>query len=68
VGFSPSPRDRANLQRILETTWNVMDKARDAIEAKLATVNADEVVAQALAMSGGSSGSAPGSPASNPDG
>jgi len=68
VGFSPSPRDRANLQRILETTWNVMDKARDAIEAKLATVNADEVVAQALAMSGGSSGSAPGSPASRPDG
>jgi hypothetical protein len=68
VGFSPSPRDRANLQRILETTWNVMDKARDAIEAKLATVNADEVVAQALAMSGGSSGSVPGSPASSPDG
>jgi hypothetical protein len=68
VGFSPSPRDRANLQRILETTWNVMDKARDAIEAKLATVNADEVVAQALAMSGVSSGSVPGSPASRPDG
>ena len=68
VGFSPSPRDRANLQRILETTWNVMDKARDAIEAKLATVNADEVVAQALAMSGGSSGSAPASSASRPEG
>ncbi len=68
VDFSPSPRDRANLQRILETTWNVMDKARDAIEARLATVNADEVVAQALAMSGGSSGSAPGSPASRPGG
>jgi len=45
-----------------------MDKARDAIEARLATVNADEVVAQALAMSGGSSGSAPGSPASRPGG
>jgi len=68
VGFSPSPRDRANLQRILETTWNVMDKARDAIEAKLATVNADELVAQALASSGGSSGSAPESSASRPDG
>jgi hypothetical protein len=26
VGFSPSPRDRANLQRILETTWRVMDR------------------------------------------
>jgi len=68
VGFSPSPRDRANLQRILETTWNVMDKARDAIEAKLATVNADELVAQALASSGGSSGSAPESSASRPAG
>jgi len=68
VGFSPSPRDRANLQRILETTWNVMDKARDVIEARLATVNADDLVAQALATSGGSSGSAPESPASSPDG
>ena len=68
VGFSPSPRDRANLRRILETTWNVMDKARDVIEARLATVNADEVVAQALATSGGSSGSAPELPASMRDG
>ncbi|MBU0639329.1 MAG: hypothetical protein KKB50_10730 [Planctomycetes bacterium] len=68
VGFSPSPRDRANLQRILETTWNVMDKARDAIEAKLATVNADDLVAQALARSGNSSGAAPASSASRPDG
>ena len=68
VLFSPSPRDRANLQRILETTWNVMDRARDVIEAKLATVNADEVVAQALAMSGVSSGAAPASSASSPAG
>ncbi len=68
VGFSPSPRDRANLQRILETTWNVMDRARDMIEAKLATVNADDLVAQALATSGGSFGSAPESSASNPAG
>ncbi len=68
VGFSPSPRDRANLRRILETTWNVMDRARDVIEAKLATVNADELVAQALATSGGSSGSVPASSASSPAG
>lgn len=66
VLFSPSPRDRANLQRILETTWNVMERARDVIEAKLATVNADELVAQALATSGDSSGSVPESPASRP--
>jgi hypothetical protein len=33
VGFSPSPRDRANLQRILETTWRMMDRARDLVGA-----------------------------------
>ena len=64
VGFSPSPRDRANLQRILETTWNVMDRARDVIEAKLATVDTEALVAQALATSGSSSGAAPASSAS----
>jgi hypothetical protein len=68
VGFSPSPRDRANLQRVLETTWRVMDKARDLVEARLATVDAEQIVAQALATSGISSGSAPESPASTPDG
>ncbi len=68
VLFSPSPRDRANLQRILETTWNVMDKARDVIEAKLATVDTEALVTQALATSGSSSGAAPASSASSPAG
>jgi hypothetical protein len=68
VGFSPSPRDRANFQRVLETTWTVMDKARDVIEARLATMNAEQIVAQALATFGDSSGSAPASSASSPDG
>ena len=68
VGFSPSPRDRANLQRILETTWRVMDKARDVVEARLATVDAESLVAQALATSGSSSGAAPASSASSPAG
>ena len=68
VGFSPSPRDRANLQRILATTWNVMDKARDVIEAKLATVDTEALVTQALATSGSSSGAAPASSASSPAG
>ena len=68
VLFSPSPRDRANLQRVLETTWRVMDKARDLVEARLATVDAEQIVAQALATSGTSSGSAPGLSASTPDG
>ncbi|MBP9024759.1 MAG: hypothetical protein KBH81_01285 [Phycisphaerae bacterium] len=68
VLFSPSPRDRANLQRVLETTWRVMDKARDLVEARLATVDAEQIVAQALATSGTSSGSAPASPELTPDG
>ncbi|MEW6197753.1 MAG: hypothetical protein AB1601_03690 [Planctomycetota bacterium] len=62
VLFSPSPRDRANLQRVLETTWRVMDKARDLVEARLATVDAEQIVAQALVTSGTLSGSAPESP------
>jgi len=68
VNFSPSPRDRANLQRVLETTWRVMDKARDLVEARLATVDAAQIVAQALVTSGTSSGSAPALSASTPEG
>jgi len=66
VGFSPSPRDRANLQRILETTWRVLDKARDVVTARLAGIDTEALVAQVLANSGNSSGGAPESPASLP--
>jgi hypothetical protein len=48
VGFSPSPRDRANLQRVLETTWRVMDKARDLIEAQLNSNELERTIEQAL--------------------
>lgn len=68
VGFSPSPRDRANLQRVLETTWRVMDRARDVIETRLESVNVEKVVEQALATAGTLSGAAPESSASIPDG
>ncbi|MBK8915045.1 MAG: hypothetical protein IPM64_10685 [Phycisphaerales bacterium] len=68
VGFSPSPRDRANLQRVLTTTQAVLEKARDAVEARLTQLNPDELVAHALATSGASSGTPPGSSASNPGG
>jgi hypothetical protein len=68
VGFSPSPRDRANLQWILETTWRVLERARDVVEARLANVDTEKIVAQALASSGASSGAAPESPASSPVG
>jgi hypothetical protein len=67
VGFFPSPRDRANLNRVLEKTWRVMDKARDVIEARLESVNVEKVVEQALASAGTSSGDAPASSASIPE-
>ncbi len=68
VDFSPSPRDRTNLGRVLETTWQVMDRARDVIETRLKSVDVESVVEQALKAAGNSSGDAPGSPASIPDG
>jgi biotin synthase-related radical SAM superfamily protein len=67
VNFSPSPRDRQNLGRVLETTWSAMEKARDLIEARLASGELEKAVAQALATAGSSSGAVPASPASTPD-
>ncbi|MCL4742280.1 MAG: hypothetical protein KJZ54_08760 [Phycisphaerales bacterium] len=74
VGFCPSPRDRANLGRVLKATKEVMDKARDMVEARLDTLvgggGLEKVVEQALAQAqtglGSSSGSAPASSASIP--
>jgi len=68
VGFSPSPRDRANLQRVLETTWTAMDRARDVVEARLNSGELDQVVEQALATATNSSGAARVSSASSPSG
>jgi hypothetical protein len=67
VDFSPSPRDRANLRQVLHKTYQVMDQARDLIEAKLSSAALDQAVAQALATAGDSSGSAPASAAVTPD-
>ena len=53
VGFSPSPRDRANLQRVLETTWRVMDKASRRGGKRGA---ADESADARLPVAGGASG------------
>jgi len=39
VAFCPSPRDRANLGRVLQATREVMDKARD-----LATRRIDHLI------------------------
>jgi len=66
VGFSPSPRDRANLARVLETTWRVMDKARDLIEARLTGNELERTIEQALQNASDSSTSAPASLVSIP--
>lgn len=66
VLFSPSPRDRANLQLALQTTWQMMEKVRDVIAAKLGAVDAETLVAQALAPHGGLSGAVPESSVSIP--
>lgn len=48
VLFSPSPKDRANLQRILSTTWHMMDRARDLVEARLNSNELERTIEQAL--------------------
>ncbi len=67
VGFSPSPRDRANLQRVLATTWNVMDRARDLVEKRLESGELEKVVERALANAGSLSGAALESLESSPE-
>ncbi|MBX3363939.1 MAG: hypothetical protein KF866_04165 [Phycisphaeraceae bacterium] len=70
VSFCPSPRDRANLGRVLKATREVMDKARDIVEAKLDSGELEKAAEQALAQAqtgtrgglGSSSGSALASP------
>ena len=61
VSFCPSPRDRKNLGRVLETTSRVMDKARDLIEQKLDSGELERMAEEALATAGDSSGIAPAS-------
>lgn len=67
VDFSPSPRDRATLGRVLKTTYAVMDRARDMIDARLDSGELDRVIEQALQTAGRSSGAALASSASTPD-
>ena len=72
VGFCPSPRDRANLGRVLQATRKVMDRARDLVEKKLESGEmdrlADRLLAEASpeATAGSSSTSARESSASTP--
>ena len=70
VSFFPSPRDRANLQRVLQATWRVMDKARDMIEKRIDSGEIERLAEQALAQppkdASDSSGGSPVSSASTP--
>lgn len=70
VSFFPSPRDRANLNRVLQATWRVMDKARDMIEKRIDSGEIERLAEQALAQpprdASDSSGGLPVSSASIP--
>ena len=68
VAFCPSPRDRANLGRVLLVVRNAMDRARDVVEARLDGGEIERIVEKALSetISGNSSGAAPASSASIP--
>jgi len=67
VGFSPSPQGRANLQRILETTWRMIEKAQNVIAARIDSGEIERAAEQLLATSSDSSGSSPASAASSPE-
>lgn len=67
VGFCPSPRDRANLGRVLQATNKVMERARDLVEKKLNSGELDRLADRLLQTAGGSSGSVPESSAPTPD-
>ena len=66
VSFSPNPRERAALRRVLDAVHRTREKARDRMEAWL-DARLDKAMEEALASAGGSSGSAPASQASTPD-
>jgi hypothetical protein len=70
VSFSPSPRDRANLGRILEATRAGMERARELVEERLTSGVLSRVVDDAIdhlrRSAGAPSGAAPESSASTP--
>lgn len=58
VSFSPNPRDRANLKRVLSAMDSTMEKARDIVTKRL-DEKLDEVMDTALRGVGASSGNLP---------
>jgi len=67
VGFCPSPRDRANLGRVLQAMTKVMERARDLVEKKLDGGELDRLTDRLLETAGASSISAPEPSASTRD-
>lgn len=67
VSFCPSPRDRANLGRVLAATRKVMDRARDLVEKKLDSGELDRLADRLLQSAGASFTTAPASSGSTPD-
>lgn len=68
--FFPSPRDRANIRRVVELSRAVMERARDLMEERLAHLEPTTLLAGVTLAgeSGAASTSAPESPASIPAG
>jgi hypothetical protein len=62
--FTPSPRDRARARRVVDATWNLIDKAQDVLDAQ-ATRNLADAEAR-LSTLGSSPGKPPDSSASTP--
>ena len=67
ISFCPSPRDRANLGRVLQATTKVMERARDLVEKKLDSGELDRLADRLLETAGASSISAPEPSASTRD-
>ncbi len=66
VNFSPSPRTRANLRKVLDLTYRIIERADETIARRIDSGEVARAAEQALATSIGSSGSALESSASTP--
>ena len=72
ISFSPNPRERAALGRVIQAMWKGLDKARDLRDARLNQGNLEGAVDAAVSRAvqaalNGSSGSAQASPESIPN-
>ncbi len=57
--FYPSPRERAEIKKVIALAWEAVDMAHDKIEAKLDSGEIQKAIREALANAGDSSGSTP---------